>query len=97
MKIKLLEEAQYELDQAIDYYNLESPGLGDQFLQEVLNSLDRIANFKDAWHPLSENTRRCQTRLFPYGLIYTEIEKGILIISVSNLHREPNHWKNRSK
>lgn len=65
MKIVLLEEAQYELDQAIDYYNLESAGLGDQFLQEVLNALDRIANFKDAWHPLSENTSKVSDKAFP--------------------------------
>jgi len=97
MKIRFLEEAKYELDDAIDYYNFESPGLGDQFLQEVLNSLDRIVNYKDAWHQLSENTRRCQTRRFPYGLIYSALEEEILIISVSNLHREPNHWKNRIK
>ena len=97
MKIRFLEEAKYELDEAIDYYNFESPGLGDQFLLEVLNSLDRIVNYKDAWHQLSKNTRRCQTRRFPYGLIYSALEEEILIISVSNLHREPNHWKKRIK
>jgi toxin ParE2 len=51
MKITFLEEAQYELDDAIDYYNFEAPGLGEQFLQEILNSLDRIVNYQGAWHP----------------------------------------------
>ncbi len=95
MKILFLEESQLELDDTIDYYNIESEGLGDEFLQEVLNSLDRIVSFKDAWHPLTKNIRRCQTKRFPYGLIYAEINEGILIISVSHLHRKPNHWKNR--
>lgn len=71
MKIKFLEEAKFELDKAIEYYESESPGLGKLFLQEVLNSLNRIGNFPEAWHPLSEHTRRCQTARFPYGLIYT--------------------------
>jgi hypothetical protein len=31
MKIKFLEIAQVELDDAIEYYNYESPGLGDAF------------------------------------------------------------------
>jgi len=97
MKITFLEEAKDELDQAIEYYDLQSPGLGQQFLQEILNTLDRVASFPQAWHPLSENTRRCQTVRFPYGLIYAVLENEILIISVSNLHREPNHWKNREK
>lgn len=95
MKINFLEEAEIELDNAVEYYESEAPGLGNQFLQEVLNSLNRIANFPEAWHPLSENTRRCQTARFPYGLIYSIMENEIIIISVSNLHRKPNHWKDR--
>ena len=95
MKIRFFQEAQYELDDAIEYYNIESEGLGQEFLQEVINALDRIVNFPNAWHSLSKNTRRCQTKRFPYGLIYSEMEKEILIISVSHLHRKPNHWKNR--
>ena len=95
MKIKFLEEAQHELDEAIEYYNNEVKGLGQTFLNEVLSTIDRIAKFPDAWHSLSENTRRCQTRRFPYGLIYTKLKDLILIISVSNLHRKPNHWQDR--
>lgn len=97
MKIEFLEEAQFELDDAIEYYNNEVEGLGEDFLKEVLNSIERITHFPDAWHPLSKNTRRCQTRRFPYGIIYTKLENAILIISVSNLHRKPNHWRNRIK
>jgi len=97
MKISFLEEAKIELDQAIEYYDFQSAGLGQQFLQEVLSTLDRISNFPKAWHPLSQNTKRCQTARFPYGLIYSALEDEILIISVSNLHREPNHWKDRKK
>jgi hypothetical protein len=81
MKIEFLDEAQIELDEAVEYYNNEVDGLGDVFLQEVLNTIDRIAKFPDAWHPLSENTRRCQTRRFPYGLIYTKLDSLVLIIS----------------
>jgi hypothetical protein len=51
MKIKFLEVAQIELDEAIDYYNYEFPGLGDAFLTEVLSVLDRIGEFPEAWKP----------------------------------------------
>jgi len=97
MKIEFLDEAQIELDEAVEYYENEVEGLGEIFLQEVLHAIDRIAKFPDAWHPLSKNTRRCQTRRFSYGLIYTVLKDVILIISVSNLHRKPNHWKDRTK
>ncbi|MEE8342832.1 MAG: type II toxin-antitoxin system RelE/ParE family toxin [Gammaproteobacteria bacterium] len=97
MKIEFLDEAQIELDEAIEYYNNEVEGLGETFLEEVLHAIDRIARFPKAWHPLSKNTRRCQTRRFPYGLIYTVFDDFALVISVSNLHRKPNHWKDRIK
>ena len=70
MKINFLKIAQMELDDAIEYYNFEMPGLGDAFLAEVLNALDRIGRFPEAWHRCSKRTRRCQTRRFPYGIIY---------------------------
>jgi len=97
MRIRFLEIAQVELDQAIEYYNYEFPGLGDEFLAEVLKALNRIGEFPEAWHPLSERTRRCQTRRFPYGIIYQIREDEILVVAVVNLHRRPNYWKARLK
>ena len=95
MKINFLEIAQIELDEAIEYYNDESPGLGGKFLSEVLNALDRIGEFPNAWHPCSERTRRCQTRRFPYGIIYQIRETEILVVAVAHLHRKPDYWKDR--
>ena len=95
MKINFLEVAQMELDETIEYYNYEVPGLGDAFLTEVLNALDRIGEFPEAWQPSSKRTRRCQTRRFPYGVIYQIREQEILIVAIANLHRKPDYWKER--
>lgn len=65
MQVRLLEIAQIELDDSIEYYNTEYAGLGDEFLVEVLFALDRIKNFPQAWHPFTDFTRRCQLRRFP--------------------------------
>jgi hypothetical protein len=58
MRIRFLDIAQIELDQAIEYYNYESPGLGDEFLTEVLKVIDRIGEFPEAWHRLSKRTKK---------------------------------------
>ena len=65
MRIRFLEIAQIELDDAIEYYNYEVPGLGEAFLTEALNTLDRIGKYPEAWQPSSKRTRRCQTRRLP--------------------------------
>lgn len=95
MRITFLEIAQIELDEAIEYYNYEVPGLGDAFLTEVLNAIDRIGGFPEAWRPCSKRTRRCQTRRFPYGVIYQIRGQEILILAIANLHRKPGYWKDR--
>jgi len=38
MRIRFLEIAQIELDEAIEYYNYETPGLGEAFLAEKKKS-----------------------------------------------------------
>jgi hypothetical protein len=79
----------------LQYYNYEAIGLGDDFLTEVLDTLDRIARFPKAWHPCSKRTRRCQTRRFPYGIVYQIRKEEILVIAIANLHREPDYWEDR--
>lgn len=97
MEIRFLEIAQIELDEAVEYYNSESSGLGDSFLLEALNSIERIRRFPNAWHPFSSITRRCQLRRFPYGIIYQILNTEILIVAVANLHRKPDYWQDRIK
>jgi len=97
MKVRFLEPAQQELDETIVYYNAELAGLGDVFLLEVLSAIERIRQYPNAWHLLTDNTRRCQLKRFPYGLIYEVDEAEVLIIAVANLHRHPGYWRNRRK
>jgi plasmid stabilization system protein ParE len=95
MEIRLLDVAQQELDEAVEYYNAEVPGLGDQFLLEALSAFDRIKQFPKAWHPYTQSTRRCQTRRFPYGIVYEILESEILVIAIAHMHRRPGYWRDR--
>ncbi len=78
-------------DEVIEYYNAESTGLGDEFLLAVLDSLERIRQFPEAWHPYTKNSRRCQTPRFPYGIVYQVLESTILVVAVAHLHRRPGY------
>jgi hypothetical protein len=44
MRIRFLEIAQIELDDAIAYYNYEAPGLGDAFLTKVLSAATELGH-----------------------------------------------------
>ncbi len=95
MEVRLLEAAEAELDDAVEYYNAQSPGLGDEFLLEFIKSTERIENYPAAWRPFSKTTRRCRMNRFPYGIIYHLHKETIHIIAVACLHRKPEYWKKR--
>jgi len=55
MNIHFLNIASQELDDAIDFYNAEREGLGDDFWIEVKHALNSIKIFPKAWlHYLCE-------------------------------------------
>ena len=93
MQVRFLQPAQYELDEAIHYYNAQVSNLGQRFLLEILASLDRVCQHSDAWHPMSKNTRRCQLKRFPYGVIYARENEMIVVIAIGHLHRSPEYWQ----
>jgi len=95
MKTRFLRIAQLELDDAVEYYNAQRPGLGYELLWEVFSTIDRIKGFPQAWQPFHMGTRRCFVRRFPYGVIYKQIDDLILIVAIANLHRKPDYWINR--
>lgn len=97
MSLRLLEPAQRELDEAIAWYAVQAPGLGDAFLVEALRAFDLIQRHPDAWHPLSEHTRRCRFARFPYGVIYAHAGDDLLVLAIAHLHRRPDYWRHRSK
>jgi hypothetical protein len=95
MQVEFIEPASIELDDAIEYYNLQSPGLGKIFFIEVLETIDLISLFPQLWSQNTENTRKAVLRKFPFNLIYSIIEDKIFIIAVAHQHREPEYWIDR--
>ncbi len=97
MKYSFHPEAKEELFEAINYYEGCQKGLGLEFAKEVYSTIQRILHFPTAWSKLSENTRRCLTNRFPFGVIYQITEEEIFIIAIMQLSRRPEYWKERIK
>ena len=88
-------EAATEFHEAIDYYEGCEPGLGEGFAIEVHETIRNILAYPEMWPMLEDDIRRCFTRRFPYGVVYSIESDGIFILAVMHLHRRPDYWKHR--
>ncbi len=95
MEIEFLELAFIELDDAVEYYNVQSNGLGTNFFDEVLKAMELISRFPEVWSKNTEHTRKALLKKFPYNLVYSILDDKIYIIAVAHQHREPEYWIDR--
>ena len=71
MEIIFNELARDELKDAIDFYNLELPGLGNIFKEEIKKSIHRILEYPSAWPSITEDIRKYILHKFPYKILYS--------------------------
>ena len=95
MKYTFHPEAQYELNQAVYFYEDQQSMLGLEFLEEVYSTIQRIIEFPKAFSKQSKNTRKCLTNRFPFAVIYQDKKEEIFIAAIAHLARKPGYWKER--
>ena len=87
--------AETEINEAADYYDLESSGLGGVFLDEVERALAQVTDFPDAAAPVRAGVHRRLLRKFPYALLYSLRADEIRILAVAHQKRRPFYWHGR--
>ena len=88
-------EAEQELAEAAAYYEQQSLGLGNDFLQEVLSGMRLIAEAPERYPKHGKRTRRFLVNRFPYFIIFTIHENRPTVVAVAHCRREPNYWRKR--
>lgn len=71
MKWKFHPEALDEYREATLYYAERDRALALRFVETVEDAIHRIREAPERWRILDEDVRRCLTRVFPYGVLYT--------------------------
>jgi toxin ParE1/3/4 len=87
--------AKVELNEAAQYYNSKSPGLGAAFLAEAEQAVAGILEFPESSHIVHGTVRQRVLRRFPYGLLYRLRGEQVRILAVMNLRRRPAYWVGR--
>lgn len=88
--------AERELAEAAEYYDEESPGLGERFLEEVRHSTLLLQRYPYAAPKVLGSTRRFVLPLFSYALLYQVSDDRIRVLAVAHQKRHPRYWIGRS-
>ena len=89
-------EAEAEIGEARDWYDLRSPGLGAEFVGAVDATLAVIRQNPFQYQAVWGQFRRAGLRRFPYSLIYTVSDRQIIVMSCFHGRRNAKVWRERT-
>ncbi len=92
-------EVEGDLEEASSWYERRQPGLGSEFVEEVVRVWDALAEnpfLNSRRHP-SKNIRWRYPERFPYRVIYEVLETRQTVVVSAVLHaaRDDRHWRSR--
>ncbi len=98
MNVRILEAAEQELREAMEYYENSRVGLGVQFHDRVNEAM--LAIGRAPWQfPLYEGKRRLRREFrrarvvrFPYIVVFEPRESEVLVVAVAHTGRRPAYW-----
>ena len=84
-----------DVKSAVAWYQKRSPTAALSFIEEISRAVDTIREAPQRW-PIGKNsTRRFLLWRFPFAVIYSEQQSGIIIWAVAHGSRRPEYWAGR--
>ena len=94
-RLVLQPEADAELLEAMQYYELRKAGLRDEFFLAVDDALSAIRRRPESFPLVHADVRRALVRRFPYGVYYFVDDHDIIVIAIFHGKRNPKTWRDR--
>jgi len=94
-------EAEADLDEAAQWYESRSVGLGIDLIAKTRDTFVRIADNPELYpivlYPIvHEDIRRAPVRRFPYGVFYRPKSDRIEVVGIFHDRRDPSIWQSRA-
>jgi plasmid stabilization system protein ParE len=95
-EVRLRPEAEDDLAEAAAWYEDQRQGLGQEFLDHVLSTVESIIERPKMYPTVHRNTRRALIHRFPFGIYYRIEKELIVVVGVMHGRRDPHVWKERT-
>ena len=91
-------EALAEFDEAVDYYEAQAEGSGQDLSAEIGRAFERRAHEPAALSLYHHRTRvhKCLVTRFPYVIFFLELPDSIWVAAVAHSSRRPGYWRRRT-
>lgn len=86
-----------DADEAVNYYEKKSKGLGKRFYNNFIESLNDIQQRPFTYSFVTKSVRRHLIPKFPYKVFYVVSEETIFVIGISHAKRSNAFVKRRLK
>jgi plasmid stabilization system protein ParE len=96
-QVRIREEAEIDLSDAVNWYENQRLGLGQDFLDQFQTVLEFLADQPAQFPMVHSDDRRALLGRFPFGIFYSVKNDFILVLAVMHARRNPQNWKNRNR
>jgi len=96
LNVRIREEAEIELSDAAIWYEEQRPGLGHEFLDQVLSLIHSLPDHPLQYPVLHKDVRRALLGRFPFGVFYAVKSDYIIVYAVMHASRHPRRWQSRT-
>jgi len=79
------------IKEAYDWYELQKPGLGEEFLEELDGFYQRIEVHPEYFGKIKKNFRQAVLKRFPFVLVYEIIKTEVVVFAVFHTSRNPRY------
>ncbi|MFH0975420.1 MAG: type II toxin-antitoxin system RelE/ParE family toxin [Spirochaetota bacterium] len=95
MKISIDELANKEFNDAIDWYENQSEGLGKRFKKAVITQIKKIIKNPNWFLIEADNIYKAYIPKFPYKILFSIDKDMVTIWAIAHMHRKPWYWQSR--
>ena len=95
-QLKVSAIAFQETDDAFDYYEEQSRGLGERFLKSLEDAYFKLSLTPQYYGfiRVDENIRDMKISTFPFVIVFEIVEDTVLVLRIFNTNRNPQSLKN---